>query len=29
MSGEPVAVKTVGDIAREVDLQIARQKVAD
>ena len=25
MSGEPVAIKTVGDIAREVDLQIARQ----
>lgn len=25
MSGEPVAVKTVGDIAREVDLQIAKQ----
>jgi len=26
MSGEPVAVKTVGDIAREVDLEIARQQ---
>lgn len=26
MSGEPVAVKTVGDIAREVDVQIARQQ---
>lgn len=25
MSGEPVAVRTVGDIAREVDLQIAQQ----
>lgn len=25
MSGEPVPVKTVSDIAREVDLQIARQ----
>lgn len=25
MSGEPVAVKTVGDISREVDLQIAQQ----
>lgn len=29
MSSEPVAVKTVGDIAREVDLQIARQQGAD
>jgi len=25
MSGEPVAVKTVGDIAHEVDLQITKQ----
>lgn len=29
MSSEPVAVKTVGDIAREVDLQIARQHSAE
>jgi len=25
MTGEPVVVKTVGDIAREIDLQIAQQ----
>ena len=28
MSGEPVPIKTVGDIAREVDLMVAQQGIS-